>query len=189
MVGLTLPKMIVLAQQRYIQTSVTGLDVWPFYKPMNLTINVDATDKRFAAVESATDRTAVSELESLTIGNKEPFTVSFCDDAGATPAFVTDADTVVAVGLGRQDINGGELFASIATLTVSGSTRVGLLDMDQTALRQAAWTDWGCWARGFRGIFLTLEIRRVTTVTGSVTAAETLALLQVFCAAPVMPAP
>ncbi len=156
---------------------------------MELTINVDALDKTASAVESASNRTAVAEIEALTIGNIEPMTLRFCDDTGATPSFVTDAGTVVSIGLGIQDVNGRQVLASNSALTISSSTRVGTLNMDNTTIRNAAFSPYGCYCNGFAGIWLTLEIRRVTTVTGTVTAQETLGLLRVFCAAPVMPSP
>lgn len=150
---------------------------------MNLVINVDALDKTNSAVESASDRTPVDSLEMLTVGNVEPLTVAFCDDDGATPAFQSDANTTVTVGLGVPDVDGAQSYAS-ATLT--GSPRTGTLDLDSTTLRNASYT-WQC-ARhqGRNGKWFTLEVRRVTTVLGSITAAESVGLLPVFVALPVL---
>jgi len=153
---------------------------------MELTINVDEPDKTNSAVVSATNRTAVAELDMLIVGNVEPLTVSFCDSDGATPSWVTDAGTVVAMGLGRQEVDGAQLYASAASLAVTGSTRTGTIDLDTVALRTAAsaWTC--CCHRNHNGIWVTLELRRVTTVAAVVTAAQTVALLPVFIALPVL---
>ncbi len=152
---------------------------------MELTINVDSLDKTNSAVNSTSDRTAVDSLETLAVGNVEPFIVSFCDDNGAVPAFVTDAGTVVSIGLGIPTTTGSQSFATV-NLTVSGSTRIGSLDMDSQTLRDAVALVGCVQYCGRNGRWLTLEIRRVTTVTGTITAAESIALLSVFVALPVL---
>lgn len=153
---------------------------------MEIVIDVSANDKTNSAVVSASNRTPVEELDMLTVGNVEPLTVSFCDSTGATPAWVTDAGTVVAMGLGRQEVDGAQLYASAASLSVSGSTRIGTIDLDTAALRSAAASWTCCCHRNQTGIWVTLELRRVTTVATVVTAAQTVALLPIFIALPVL---
>jgi hypothetical protein len=150
---------------------------------MELVINVDALDKTNSAVVSATDRTAVDDLEMLTVGNVEPMTVRFCDNDGVTPSWVADADTVVAVGVGAPDVDGGQSYAST---TLTGSPRSGVLDLDTAALRSASYSWQCCRHYGRLGRWFTMEIRRTTYVTGSITAAESVALLSVFVALPVL---
>lgn len=106
---------------------------------MDITINIDATDKSSAVVNSATDRTPVSDFELLVLGNRVSVTLRFCDDDGATPAFVTDATTVVDIGVGIPDVDGNLSYATTTSLSVSGSTRTGTLDLDTTALKNAAY--------------------------------------------------
>lgn len=141
---------------------------------MNLVINVDALDKSEAAVNSASDRTAVEQLEKLVFGDDEPLTVSFCDDAGATPSWVTDSDVGVSVGLGIPDVGGAQVLAQAEPLTIDGATRVGVLPLTGTPLQQALQQACDC----RRGRWLTLEIRK-TDENGLL---ETLALLNVFVA-------
>lgn len=152
---------------------------------MNLTINVDALDKTASAVVSASDRTPVDSLEDLTVGNVEPIAIAFCDSTGATPAWVADAGTTVSVGLGRPAVDGGQSYAS-ATLAIGGVGRTGTLDLTSATMRGAAYNPWGYPRPGRRGVFLTLEVRRVTVSGVTTTAAETLALLEVFCPLPVL---
>lgn len=150
---------------------------------MDLTINVDALDKTASAVESASDRTEVEELELLVTGNKIPLTISFCDDDGATPSFVTDAGVVISVGLGSLSVNGETAYASASSLDVSGNTRTGNLNVDTDRLRTAVY-NLMCGPLARRGqVIMTLEVRK-TTAAGLV---ETLALLRVYVSLRVLP--
>jgi hypothetical protein len=153
---------------------------------MNLVINESALDKTSSAVVSASDRTALTELEMLTVGNVEPFVISFCDSTGASPSWVTDAGTVVGIGLGYQNVDGSQSFALNTALTISSTTRIGTLDLDTTALRSAAAAWQCCCHRNQNGVWFTLEVRRITTVATVVTAAKTLALLPVFVCLPIL---
>lgn len=147
---------------------------------MNLTINVDSIDKTEAAVESASDRTVLDDVEMLTLGNIEPLTLAFCDEDGATPSWVTEASTTLAVGLGNPDVDGAQLYASTTSFTISGSTRIGSLSLNTTALRTALYNALAC-KRGSVARF-TLEIRK-TSSAGQI---ETLALLPVNLASKVL---
>lgn len=150
---------------------------------MELTINVDALDKTASAVESATDLTALDQLQLLVLGNNEPLTLSFVDEDGAVPAWVTDSSTGLAVGLGQPDVDGGQLYTSTTSFTISGNTRLGTLSLNTSALRSAlfnAIVGGRCGNRN-QGLF-TLEIRK-TTAAGNI---ETLALLPVYVSSKVL---
>lgn len=149
---------------------------------MNLTINVDATDKTQAAVAAAVaNPVPVSELQLLVLGDIEPLVLSFCDSAGATPAFVTDATTLLAVGLGCPDVDGAQDYASTGNFTIVGSTRVGALSLTTAALRTALYNALACGQR--RSASMVLQIRK-TTAAGLV---QSLALLTVLVAEKVLP--
>jgi hypothetical protein len=142
---------------------------------VNLVINVDATDKSEAAVVSAADRSPVDEIGQLILGNQEPLTIGFCDDTGATPAWVTDPAVILIVGLGKPDLNAGRLYTALDDFTIVGETRQGLLNLDTAALRSALvaifagpGTDAGRW--------LTIEITKLAADGSS----ETMALLNVM---------
>lgn len=147
---------------------------------MDLTINVDALDKTDSAVISAIDRTPLDDLQTLVLGNLEPLTLRFCDDDGATPSWVTDATTSLAVGLGNPDVDGAQLFTSTTSFAISGSTRVGTLSLNTSLLRTAVYNALVC-KRGNIARFI-LEIRK-TTAAGTV---ETLGLLPVPVASKVL---
>ena len=149
---------------------------------MELTINVDATDKTLAAVVSASDRTPLTDVELLVIDNLIPLTLSFCDDDGAVPSWVTDAGTTLAVGLGNQDVSGSQSFTSTTIFSIVGSTRVGELSLNTGALRNALANKLVC-ARGSQTRFV-MEVRKKIAATGAL---QTLALLQVFVAGKVLP--
>jgi len=153
---------------------------------MELTINVEALDKTASAVTSSTVRTALDDLQLLVLGNIEPLTLSFCDDAGVSPAWVTDVSTDLTVGIGIQEIDGLKTYSSTSAFTISGTTRLGALALNTTLLRNALVDLVGSkpqYLRLSQGP-MTLEIRK-TTSTGT---PETLALLQVFVALKVLPA-
>lgn len=142
---------------------------------MNLVINIDATDKSEAAVASVADRTPVDELDELILGNQEPLTIAFCDDAGDIPAWVTDPVTMLVVGLGLPDLLGGKSYAATDDFDIDGTTRTGVLNLDTTALRDAlALACKNCAEDA--GRWLTLEIAKVDA-NGQT---ETLALLHVM---------
>jgi hypothetical protein len=140
---------------------------------MNLVINVDANDKAAAAVNSVSDRTPVDDLRDLVLGNQEPLTIAFCDESGATPAWVTDVTTQVIVGLGQPGIDGSQDYALSAPLTISSSTRVGTLSLVSVALQNALFKFCAC---GRPGGWLVMEIRK-TDSGGNL---ETLAMLNVY---------
>lgn len=152
---------------------------------MELVINVSALDKTNSAVVSASDRTPVADLEMLTVGNVEPFVVSFCDSTGASPAWVIDAGTVVTVAVGMPSVDGSMTYAA-QVLTIDGTTRVGALDLDTVAIRQACSTWNICRCHGRNGVWMTMEVRYVTTVALAINAAESVGLLSVFVALPVL---
>lgn len=152
---------------------------------MELTILTTALDKTNSAVVSASDLTPVESVEMLTVGNVEPFTVSFCDDTGTSPAWVIDTGTVVTVAVGMPTIDGSATYAA-QVLTIDGTTRIGSLDLDTVALLQACSTWNTCRCHGRNGVWVTMEIRYVTTVALSITAAESVAILPVFIALPVL---
>jgi hypothetical protein len=130
---------------------------------MDFTINISEPDKTQAVVNSSTDLTPVADFELLVVGNRVSVVVRFCDSAGATPAFVTDGTTVVDLGLGIPAVDGSLDYATIAGLTVSGSTRVGSLDLDTAALQTAVYQATGC-GNGNRlpQAPFTLEVRTIT---------------------------
>lgn len=145
---------------------------------MELVINTDAYDKTAAAVTSVTDLTALEELETLVLGDKEPLTIYFVDEDKAVPSWVTDSTTALAVGLGNPNVDGSDLFTSTTSFTISGSSRVGTLSLNTTALRTAVYNALiyaGC--RQNQALF-TLQIRK-TDASGNY---ETLGLLPVFVA-------
>jgi hypothetical protein len=147
---------------------------------MELTINVDALDKTTSAVVSADDRTALSELQLLVLGNIEPLVLSFCDSDGGTPAWVTDSSTGLAVGLGNPDVDGAQAYASTSTFGISGTTRTGSISLNSAALRTAVYNARICAPKKFA--LFTLEIRK-TTAAGLV---ETLGILPVYVATKVL---
>lgn len=146
---------------------------------MELVLNVDALDKTAAAVDAVATRTVLNEIQQLTLGNSEPLTLTFCDDDGATPSWVTDSSTGLAVGLGLPDVDGGQLFTSTTAFSISGSTRVGTLNLNTTALRNAIYNYQDC---NRYGAFFKLEVRKISA-TGSV---QTIALLSVWVASRVL---
>lgn len=106
---------------------------------MDITIQSDALDKTAAVVNSASDRTPVADFELLVVGNRISVTLRFCDDDGATPAFVTDGTVIVDIGLGYPSVDGSTDYASTASLAVSGSTRAGTLDLNTAELLSAVY--------------------------------------------------
>lgn len=150
---------------------------------MEVTIIVDALDKTASAVESATDLTAVDQLQLLVLGNNEPLTLSFVDNDGAAPAWVTDSTTGLAVGLGNPDVDGAQSYTSTTSFTISGSTRVGTLSLNTAALRTALFNAIVSGRCGNRNQALfTLEVRK-TTAAGNI---ETLGLLPVYVSSKVL---
>lgn len=68
----------------------------------------------------------------------EPLVISSIDNTGGTiSSWVTDVDTTVAVGLGAPDPSQSYLYASTASLSISGNTRVGTLALNTAALQRA----------------------------------------------------
>lgn len=148
---------------------------------MDLTINVDALDKTSSAVESSAVRTALDELQLLTVGNIEPLVLSFCDDTGATPSWVTDASVLLAVGLGDQDVNGTSLYTSTSSFTIVGSTRTGALNLNTSAIRTAIYNKVA--GRINKIARMVLEIRKTNVSAGTI---ETLGLLPIQVATQVL---
>ena len=142
---------------------------------MELVINVDALDKTASAVDAASTRVALDSIQQLTLGNSEPLTLSFCDDDGAAPSWVTDSSTGLAVGLGAPDVDGSKLYTSTTAFLISGSSRIGTLNLNTTALRNAIYEGVGC---GRAGVMMVLEIRKVASDGG----VQTLGLLNVWVA-------
>lgn len=117
------------------------------------------------------------KLEALTQGDTgEPLTLSSIDDtAGTYSSWVTDASTTLAIALGDPDPNGGTLYASTLSSTISGNTRLSTLALNTTALAAACNR-----GRMARPAPFTLQIR---STTNGVT--ETRCLLPLQIAAPV----
>jgi hypothetical protein len=151
---------------------------------MDITLNVSAPDKTQAVVNSASDRTPVDDFELLVVGNRISVTLRFCDDDGATPAFVTDATTVIDCGVGIPTVDGTLDYATISSMAVSGSTRTGTLDLNTAALINAVNLAIGC--RDSQQPQLapfTFEVRK-TTAAGVV---ESLCLQRAQVASRVLP--
>jgi hypothetical protein len=125
-----------------------------------------------AANQAAIDR-ITDKLETLVQGDTgEPIILSSIDDtAGTYSAWVTDASTTLALGLGDPDPNGNTLYASTLSSTISGNTRLATLALNTTAL--AAAVNRG---RFLRPAPLTLQI---LTTTGGVTETRGLITLQI----------
>lgn len=140
---------------------------------MNLVINTDATDKTASAVDAVATRNVLTDLQQLSLGDTEPLTFTFCDNNGNTPSWVTDATYALSCGLGTQDIDANQLYTSTTSFQISGSTRVGTLNLNTTLLRNALWELMDAYRRG---VFLVLQIRLVAP-TGTV---QTLAMLPVW---------
>lgn len=159
---------------------------------MILFIDTNATDKMLAAVTSATDLTAISQLEQLVLGDSEPFTISFLSAASTYPAWATDATYTVSLGLGFVTAGGTELWASGTASTIVGNTRTGRLNLNTSLLQGAEFTalfyNYTSAPYGYnsrqrkRGLMNTLQIANADS-TGR---RETLALLPVWVCAPVL---
>lgn len=146
---------------------------------MDLIIDVTATDVTLAAVTSLTDRTPVSALKQLVIGDNEPMTVQFTDGAAA-PAWASDATYVLTLALGAPDPTGIEALASTSTFTLVASTRTGSIDLSVAALTNYAriHTGGGRWLRPG----LSLQVRIATPAGKKIT----YALLPVVIQSPVI---
>ncbi len=125
-------------------------------------------DPSDATNAAAIDR-VVAKLPTLVQSDTgEPLTISSIDDTGGTiSSWVTDGSTTVTVALGDTDPSQSFLYASATGLTVSGSTRVGTLDLDIAALARAVSL------AGPRPAF-SLQVRKTTSGI-----AQTMALLRV----------
>ena len=129
-----------------------------------------------AANQAAIDR-ITDKIETLVQGDTgEPLVISSIDDAAGTySSWVTDASTTLAIGLGDPDPNGGTLYASTLSSTISGSTRLATLALNTNALAAACNR-----GRMARPAPFTLQIR---TTTAGVT--ETRGLITIQISAPV----
>jgi hypothetical protein len=76
------------------------------------------------------------KLETLVQSDSgEPLIISSIDDAAGTiSSWVTDASTLLAIGLGDPDPNQGFAYASTTSFAISGNTRTGTLALNTTAL-------------------------------------------------------
>lgn len=159
---------------------------------MTLYIDTTAVDKMLAAVTSATDLTALSQVEQLTLGDSEPFTISFLSAASTYPAWVTDAAYTVSLGLGFVTAGGTEMWASGSASTIVGNTRTGRLNLNTSLLQGAEFTalfqNYLGWPYGpnsrqrRRGLSNTLQIANADASGNR----ETFALLPVWVCAPVL---
>lgn len=129
-----------------------------------------------AANQAIIDK-VTGKLETLVQGDTgEPLVLSSIDDTSGTySSWVTDASTTLALGLGDPDPNGGTLYASTLSSTISGNTRLATLALNTTALAAACNR-----GRMARPAPFTLQIR---TTTAGVT--ETRGLITLRIAAPV----
>lgn len=145
---------------------------------MELTIYTPSTptDLTQVAIVSATDRTPITDILQMVLGNQEALTLNFVDEEGAVPSWVTDAGVSLTVGVGTPDAIGEQLYAATSFLTVSGNTRVGTLDLNTALLRDAAYRLKESRCGTLPGAWLTLELRK-TDASGN---RDTIALLPVF---------
>ena len=99
-----------------------------------------------AALDDPADKTnayAISrimgKIEQLVQGDSsEPITLSSIDDTtGTISSWVTDSAVTVSLGLGDPGASNAALYASTASLSISGSTRVGTLALNTIPLRAA----------------------------------------------------
>jgi hypothetical protein len=108
----------------------------------------------------------------------EPLTISSIDDAAGTiSSWVTDAGTTLAIGLGDPDPNGGTLYASTLSSTITGNTRRATLALNTTALAAAC-------NRGRMQQPAPFCLQLITTTAG---VTETRGLIPLQVAAPVFP--
>lgn len=146
----------------YLDVAATTLaDAQSLYTAM-----LDPSD----ATNAATIDRVMGKIETLVQSDTgEPITVVSIDDAAGTiSSWITDDATSVELGLGDPDINNNALYAAITTLTISGSSRIGTLALNTTAMACAV-------SRGRSpGLPFTLQLRK--TVGG---ATETMCLLAV----------
>lgn len=111
----------------------------------------------------------MAKLEGLVQSDTgEPLVISSIDDTGGTiSSWVTDASTILAVGLGDPDPSQSYLYASTLSFSISGNTRVGTLALNTAELQRAVTL-----ARPHP--FYTLQIRKTTSGL-----TETVALLSI----------
>ena len=118
-----------------------------------------------AANQAIIDK-VTGKLETLVQSDSgEPLTISSIDDAaGSYSAWVTDAQTTLAVGLGLPNTSTLDTYASTTSFSITGNTRTGTLALNSRELSN------GLLRGGLR-----LQIR----TTNSAGAAETRALLRI----------
>lgn len=159
---------------------------------MILYIDTTAVDKMLAAVTSATDFTALPQIEQLVLGDSEPFTISFLSAPSTYPAWATDPTYTISLGLGFVTAGGTEMWASGSANTVAGNTRTGRLNLNTALLQGAEFTalfynytsspyGWNSRQRR-RGLTNTLQISNADASGNR----ETLALLPVWVCASVL---
>jgi hypothetical protein len=145
---------------------------WADAKLLLAALNDPATETNAYAISRI-----CGKLETLTQGDTgEPLTISSIDDTDGTySSWVTDASTTLAIAVGDPDPNGGTLYASTLSSTISGNTRLSTLALNTTALAAACNR-----GRMARPAPFTLHIR---STTSGVT--ETRCLLPIQIAPPV----
>lgn len=145
---------------------------------MELTIYTPSTptDLTQVAIVSATDRTPITDILQMVLGNQEALTLNFADEDGSVPSWVTDAAVTLTAGVGVPDTTGGQLYAALSALTVSGNTRVGTIDLNTALLRDAAYRLKDSRCGVLPGAWMTLELRK-TDASGN---RDTIALLSVY---------
>ena len=128
-----------------------------------------------AANQATIDR-ITGKLETLVQSDSgEPLTISSIDDTSGTySAWVTDAQTTLAVGLGLPNTSTLDTYASTTSFSITGNTRTGTLALNSRELSN------GLLRGGLR-----LQIR----TTNSAGAAETRGLLRIAVVPGVLESP
>lgn len=130
-----------------------------------------ATSANIATIDRIT-----GQIETLVASDTgEPLTISSIDDvAGTISSWVTDATQTIAFGIGDPDPTNAATYAATEEFTISGSTRIGNIALNTSALQAALAGSRGMPPRGGSSQF-TAHIRR----TNAAGYTETLALLPI----------
>jgi len=99
-----------------------------------LVIDTTALDKSQAVVTAIGSVTPVAALQELTVGDNEPFTVTFTAGVGGTPAWAGNAGYTLVVGVGSLDVDGLSNQASAILATPIAAGWSGILSLTTQAL-------------------------------------------------------
>lgn len=163
---------------------------------MILVIDTTALDKSAAAVTAIGNPTALTDLQQLTVGDNEPFDVTFTAGSAGAPAWAGTAGYICTVGIGVLDVDGLANYASaiLATPKTAGWTGAMGLNTQQLYDNVKYWVgsavDWSRFPTGTRtpyarpnGAWLAMQIT-ITDPSGNVV---TYADLRIFVRVRVMP--